>query len=227
MTNWKMKIPRERGRYYKDVWLELADGGSDEWLYVCRYGLTYIFISITDVVGTCGREAPYLLDATVSVVDILTASEEAIRWALSYVGYDKDLDLKDETDRLCLAEALHAAGTKGVLWSGSAGKVNKAFDPPQGTHPAFRKIRSDARKFAETLFDCELRESLLDSTVVNKIGETAHESMQGTEGMWHALRRLRDSDEATPEQKLVLGLYARATHTLGAGPVPEDLREAK
>lgn len=226
----RLKIPSPwgRARYYKGIWLELEDGGSDRWLYVCRDSLAYIFICIDDWVAAVGKEAECLFNATVSVVDLFFISPETMAGAIQSCGYeDEELDFKLELDRLRMAEMLHSVGSKAPMWDAFGGKVKDIHDSFDARHPAFRTLRANARRYAEeNLFDDEKRNGLLDATVVNKIGETAREYMQGTEGMWAAMRRIKEAGEAAPpEQRLVLKMYQGAGQTLGAGPVPADIME--
>ncbi len=223
----RLKIPTDHGRYYKDIWLELYDGGSDQWLWVCRDSLAYIFIEVLDMVGYCGKEATSLFDASVSVVDLLTVPPSAVASAFQSCGCEEELDFKVELDRLRIAEMLFSVGTKAPMWNDCGGAVKDQFARPDEKHPAFRILRSNARKYAEeNLFNDEERNKLLDTKVVNQIGETAREYMHGTEGMWAAVRRIKEADEAaSPKQKLVLRAYQSAGQTLGAGPVPADIME--
>jgi hypothetical protein len=221
----RFKIPTERGRYYKSIWLELYDGGSDQWLWVCRDGLAYIFLEVQDWVAAVGKDAEFWFGATVSVVDLLTISPKTVAGALQSCGCHDDLDFKVELDRLRIAEMCHSVGVKAPLWDEYGGLVKDRFANPGEGHPAFRRLRSDARKFAEQeLFDDEKRNHLLDTKVFNALGETVREHMNGTDGMWNALRRIKDAGEsAPPEQQLILKMYRAAGTTLGAGPVPEDI----
>lgn len=222
----RLKIPTEKGRYYKDIWLELYDGGSDTWLWVCRDSLAYIFIEVVDWVAAAGKDAGFWFNATVSVVDLLSIPLDAVGQAMQSCGCTDDLDFKVELDRLRIAEMCHSVGTKAPLWDDYGGVVKDIYDNPGEGHPAFRTLRANARRFAEQeLFNDEKRNLLLDTKIVNKIGETARETMQGVEGMWAAMRRIKEAGaNATPEQQIVLKMYQGAEHTLGAGPVPEDIR---
>lgn len=228
MVKWSnLRIPSEHGSYYKSIWLELADGGSDQWLYVCRDGLAYIFLEVLDYPAVCGRDAPALFDASVCVVDLLTTPLKTIVAARDSCGCDDDLDLKKELGRLQVAEMLFSHGAKSPMWNSNAGVVKDLHDRPDESHPAFRKLRAEARRYAEeNLFSDEQRNELLDNTIVNKIGQTAREYAQGADAMWSALRRIKeDGEDASPEQQLVLKMYQNAETTLGAGPIPEDIKK--
>lgn len=215
-------------RYYAKHWLELFDGGSDQWLYVCRDGLTYVFLEIIDLPGYMGRDAQCRWGASVSVVDLLTISPDAIAGAMRCCGYaGPPLDFRVEADRLQLAEMCFTCGNKATLWCYHGGEVefddygNATKDYGVGC-PHFRRLRKEARQYGEELLrDSEARDRQLDTLVVNTIGSTAREFMGGD--IWSALRRIRDDDAATPEQKLVLRMYRSAGQTFGAGPVPDDL----
>ena len=238
------KIPSENGNYYKRHWLELRDGGSDEWLYICQdagdaehiSGWRFFFIELIDMPAACGSDAQNRWACQVDIVDLLEASAETMADALRSCGIDNTCELPNQTTlqgRLELAEMMRDYGAKSPMWCESGGKIK--FDahgnPDDGSYdencPAFRRLRKEAREFVEqNLFDHESCEHILDTKIVNKIGQTAREFAQGTAGLWSSLRRIKaQGDEATPEQKLILGMYAKCEHTLGAGPIPEDIRK--
>jgi len=225
--NFKIPDPWGRAQYYKSIWLETEDGGSGSWVYVCRNQLAYIFIVIDDLPEACGRDATSLFGAQVSVVDLATIAPETIASALRCCGYEEELDFKSEKDRFLIADMCRSFGAYAPMWNEDGGKVTEEnrYGSYDEKHPAFRKLRSDARKFAEeNLFHDEARNELLDTKVVNAVGQTAREYMNGTEGLWEALHRIKDQgDKATPERQLVLRMYMNAGQTLGAGPVPEDI----
>lgn len=231
MSKKQLKIPTEKGRYYCDVWLELFDGGSGQWLYVCREVATYIFIDIIDMVEACGRDADVWWCAEVSVIDLLEIPPKTMADAIRSCGEERDYDFKSEMDRLRLAEMVFSFGDKARLWSGSAREVTKKdreeFRTYDERDPAFRTLRAEARRFAEeSLFDEENRNRLMDNTIVNRLGQTARQFMQGTDALWGKLREIKElGDDASPEQRLVLRMYQKAGTTLGAGPVPKDLVE--
>jgi len=231
------KIPTENGDYYHKHWLVSRDGGSDQWMYVCKdgrpdegKGYSFFFIDINDLPACCGRDATYRWDVSVSVVDIIGADKETVQSALRYVGFDGELDMSLESDRLHLAEILFDHGAKSPVWNEGGGKVtfddygnlNESYDD---NCPEFRRLRKEAREFCEeTLFNEQSRNHLLDTKIVNAIGQTAREYAGGTQSLWDTLRRIkRQGENATPEQRLVLKMYRGAKQTLGAGPVPGDL----
>lgn len=212
-----------RGKYARH-WTVLADGGSDQWLYVRASGSTYVFVEVIDLPAYCGRDADVLFVASVATVDLADASPETVARALDSCGYDEPLDLTVEQDRLALAEMLFSYGAKSPLFELSGGVVRDPHDRPSERHPAFMRVRAEARRYAETLLDPETRDRELDSRVVNRLGQTAREYARGTSALWDSLRRIRDAgDDATAEQKIVLRMYQKAGQTLGAGPVPVDL----
>jgi hypothetical protein len=129
------------------------------------------------------------------------------------------------TDPLAWVWACHRYGARGLLWYGSGGKPR--FDGSSCEDKAFRTLRAEARRQAEPLRrSYDLCQSELDTRIVNAIGESAREYMQGD--LWKALRRIRDAGEqATDAQKVVLGMYGAATHTLAGEPIPADLRGMK
>ena len=225
----KFKIPTEHGRYYCKDWLELYDGGSDQWLYVCRDSLAYVFIDIMDWPAYCGRDATCRWVASVSMVDLLTISPETIAGSLRSCGFEEELDFKLESDRLRIAEMCFTTGAKAPMWEESGGKVtfddygnlNESYDE---NCPHFRRLRKEAREYAEQelLKDDEYRNELLNTKIVNAIGSTAREMMDGD--IWAPLRRIKEQgEEASKEQRLVLKMYQNAGTTLGAGPAPEDI----
>ena len=136
---------------------------------------------------------------------------DTIAGALQCCGYDEPLDLRSESDRLALAEMMFSYGAKSPMWGG------------EGNH--FDRLRAEARREAEALFDDEHRNEALDTRVVNALGQTAREYAAGTEALWSTLRRIKDDPNATDEQKMVLRMYQKCDTTLGAGPVPEDIKE--
>lgn len=227
------KIPTEGGTYYCKIWLELWDGNSGQWLYVCRDVLTYIFLEVIDMVEHCGREVTYRWSASVATVDLLTTSPETFASAYqSCGGDDEQFDFKKEPDRLRIAQILYEYGSKSPLWDKGSKDFKEDYDgyddSPDENHPDFRKLRAEARRWAEeNIFDEESRNHFLDTKVVNKLGQTAREFAGGTESLWDTLRKIKEDPDATPEQKLVLKLYQGAGQTLGAGPVPEDIMEKK
>ena len=224
------RIPMERGTYYSRNWLTIFDGGSDQWLYACRVGLTYVFVQIMDLPAYCGQDANSRWSVSVALVDLMAISPEAMASAMQSCGCDEPLDFKDESDRLRLAEMLFSHGSKSPAWDKAGGKVtfdnygNCEQDYDENC-PAFRSLRKEAREQAEELLTSEsAREGAMDK-VVNAIGQTAREYANGADGLWTSLRRIKEAGgEATAEQQMVLGMYQRAENTLGCGPVPEDLR---
>ena len=210
--------------YYFKTWLELEDGGSDRWVYVCRDSLAYIFIVIDDLPAVCGRDADALFIANVSVVDLLTASPKTIGSALDSCGYDEEIDFTKESDRLQIAYMMMTCGSRAPMWREQGGKVKCIHDKPSEMHPAFRTLRANARKYAEeNLFFDEKRNDLMNNTVFNAIGQSPAEFANGADGLWSSLRRIKDNDEASPQQKLILKMYQSAKTTIGVGDVPSDL----
>ena len=224
MTNKIVIEGSTRARYYARKWLEIYDGGSDTWLYAARSGLTYVFIEIMDYPAAAGRDAEFQWCADVSSVDLESSDPEMIASALGSCGQEDDPpDMSTESGRLALAEMLHSHGAKSPLWDDLAGKPREHA----GEHSKdFKAIRAAARRVAEDMLDDAKRDNALDTRIVNKIGQTARQYASGTAGLWDHLRTIRDAGEnATPEQKLVLRMYSKCEQTLGAGPIPEDLRE--
>lgn len=220
----KHRIPMERGTYFARKWLVLQDG-SDQWLYVAKSGLTYVFVELTDLPAYCGSDAGVQWCAQVASVDLASADLDTQAQALQSCGADVDHldDCSPEERLLCIAEAMFSYGAKSPLWSDGAGKPR---DGASDDSRDFRSLRAAARRVAEDMLDDSTRDDVLDSRIVNAIGQTAREFAQGTSGLWDALRRIRDAgDQATPDQQLILKMYAKCEQTLGAGPVPADIRE--
>jgi hypothetical protein len=217
-------------------WVTCEDGGSGRWLYARPLdsaspagAIVWVFICIDDMVDSCGRDADYYFNASVSVVDLLSigvkAQEDALRScdAQSWIH-----DLPTEKKWLSVAQCCHDYGAKSPCWEGTSPTINKEKDwqwnVPSDSSPTFTRLRAAARRFAEErLLDAESRNRLLDNRIVNKLGQTAREFANGTEGLWDALRRIKRSANATEEQKLILKMYQGAGQTLGAGPVPADI----
>ena len=225
----RLRIPSKGGTYHCKAWLVLYDGGSDTWLYVCRDSLAYIFLELTDLEAWGGRETTKLWSARVCVVDLLTTSEETTVAALRSCGTvesPRDLDFKEELDRLHIAESLFSYGAHAPMWHEEAGKVKSLYESPGEHSPSFRSLRKRARVYAEeNLFEEEGRRHLMDTLVVNPLGQTANEYAQGVSGTWEALRRIKElGDKATPKQRLTLKLYSICERTLDGTPIPEDLR---
>lgn len=219
-SDWK--IQTEHGRYYAGVWLTLYDGGSDQWLYVASHGLVFVFIEVIDLPAYCGSDADCQWCAEVAVVDLGCCSPEAMAESLRSCGPDECPDPTTPEGRLVIAEAMRDYGHKAPMWSDSAGNVVDPHDRPNENR-AFTTLRAAARRAAEALFDDERREAELDTRVVNRIGQTARQYMQGD--LWGRLREIKDDPNATEEQKLVLRMYQGAGRTLGGEEVPADLKE--
>ena len=206
-------------------WTVLADGGSGTYLYAreASPGI-FLFIEIMDLPDMMGRDATVRWSAQVDVVDLNAATPRMISDAVNSCGGDW-FD-EGETTPFMLAEVLHSYGTKSPVWSGDAGRLNEHnfHDSPGEGHRPFRDLRAVARREAEALLDADYRDNLLDTKIVNKLGQTAREYAGGTEGLWDSLRRIAANPEATPEQALMLKMYGKAGQTLGGDIVPADLR---
>jgi len=222
----RIKTGSQYDRYFARKWLVLYDGGSDQWLYVAKSGSgsTYVFLEIIDLVAYCGRDATDQWCAEVASVDIDTMPLEQIQGALSYCGVEDDPpDLRTESGCVALAEMLFSYGAKSPLWGDCSGNPREHASEDSKD---FRSLRAEARRQAEAMLDDSNRDHVLDTKIVNGIGQTSREYSQGTAALWDTLRKIRDKgDDATPEQKLVLKMYGKCNTTLGAGPVPSDLRD--
>ena len=209
-------------------WNVLADGGSGTYLYAREAAPgVFIFIEIMDLPSMMGREATVRWSASVSVVDLNAVKGKTLTSAVRSCGGDFLYKVEGGPTPLMLAEILHSYGAKSPMWSGEAGKVNERnyYDRPGEGHRPFRDLRAVARRKAEALLDADTRDNLLDTRIVNKLGQTAREYAGGPGAMWGTLRRIAANPEATPEQALMLTLYAGARRTLGGDVVPADLRK--
>lgn len=206
-------------------WTVLADGGSGTYLYAreASPGI-FLFIEIMDLPDVMGRDATVRWSAQVDVVDLNAATPRMISDAVNSCGGDW-FD-EGETTPFMLAEVLHSYGTKSPVWSGDAGRLNEHnfHDSPGEGHRPFRDLRAVARREAEALLDADTRDEVLDTKIVNGLGQTAREYAGGTEGLWGSLRRIAADPNASPSQKLVVKMYGKAGQTLGGDIVPDDLR---
>lgn len=213
-----------KAEYYAKKWRVLEDGGSGTWLWVCRAGTSYVFIEIMDLVDAMGHEATSQWCGQVSIVDVAGASSQTLIDAARCCSGDDRSEwpgFDSEADRLHWACMLRDYGAKAPMWTGEAGKPREYASE---TSKDFRALRAEARREAEALLDDAHREAMLDSRVVNAIGQTAREYASGTEGLWTALRRIKENPEATPAQRLFVSIHGKCGDTLGAGPIPSDLR---
>lgn len=214
-------------------WKVLEDGGSGRWLYVRDVGpLCWVFLCVDDMVDCCGRDADCYFTAQVSVVDLLNAPLDTLRCALRTCDAESWLhELSNEDRFLAMAQCLFDHGAKAPCWEGQSPEVNKGIKDwlwkvPSDKSPTFRRLRAEARRFAEkTLIHEDKRNWLLDTRIVNRLGQTAREYAGGTEALWDSLRRIKRNRNASAEQKLVLSLYQSADQTLGVGPIPSDLKD--
>lgn len=211
------------------TWITLADGGSGTYLYTRETAAgsgVWIFLEIMDLADAMGRDAigGARWSASVAVVDLPSVSPDTLASAIRSCGWFDDMD-ETEITPIMLAETLHSYGAKSPMWDGGSGIVNERnqYDSPGEEHRPFRDIRAAARREAESLLDSKRRDTVLDTRIVNKLGQTAREYANGADGMWAALRRIQADPNARPEQRLILKVYANAGQTLGCGPVPADL----
>ena len=219
----KIKVTWPRPVYYKNKWLTLEDGGSERWLYAVSNGMVFVFIEIHDWYAACGKEAQSLFNCTVKVVDLTQILVPTIMDALKFCGIES---IDKEVTPLVIAQCCLSYGASAVMWDEYGGKVTERFEfgGYDEKHPAFRKLRSDARKYAEeNLFDDDERNALMDTNVVNAMGATAKEYMSGD--LWGVLRKAKENP--TPQQALVLKIkiYSKCERTLGGEEIPQDLRE--
>lgn len=229
--SWRIDLGRDSDRscYYGGVWLETDSGGSGTWQWVASRCLVYIFLDIMDLVDVMGSEARWYWSGEVSVVDLSTVSVQTLRSALdSHGSCVDDLDFRKESDRLRIAMMLRSYGARAPMMSEERGEVRRdrsgCIIEASESGRDFRALRALLRREGERFFSEEIRERGLDR-VVNAIGQSAREYAGGAEGLWSALRRIRDAGgSATEGQRVVLRMYARAGETIGAGPVPGDLR---
>lgn len=230
---WRIDLDSENSRYYGGVWLETESGGSGSWQWVARRGLTYIFLDIMDLVDAMGKEAPRYWSGQVSVVDLGSVTVESLRAVLnSHGAIVDDLDFREESARLAIAQMLRGDGVRAPILSEDRGEIRRDRDGDiveVSKHGRdFRGLRLALRREGERLFSDEVREGELDTKIVNGLGQTAREYAGGIDGLWSALRRARDAgDAATPEQRIALMTYGAVDRTIGGEPVPEDLRRGR
>lgn len=214
---------------YAKRWTVLQDGGSGTWLYSTPVkGGGFLFLEIMDLVDAMGGGAPDQWACSLAFVDPGSTDPDTIASAIDSCGGEDWLPKpNDPRFALALAECMHSYGAKSPLHDNSGGKVADVYNSPSEHSKAFRSLRAEARRIGEAyLKDRETLESDLDSKIVNAIGQTAREYANGADGLWVALRRIKDNPDATPGQKIVLGMYSKAKQTLGVGPVPADLVES-
>lgn len=226
--------------YYRRLWLEVQNDGEDA-VYAARdgsfeegKGMTYVFLRVIDMVAACGREADFRWAGDVSVVELLNIEPETAQSAFrsmgeEYVDYLKVLAETDqETVWFEMACALHMHGARAELLSNSAGKLPYDYDPwaLSDMRRSFGECRLELAEFGEEILrDEALRNHLMDTTVVNRIGQTARSAMRGTGALWEHLIGLKNSETPlTPDQEIILKIYGSCEHTLGAGPIPAELR---
>jgi hypothetical protein len=214
-------------------WTTLEDGGSNRWLYARKVApMTWVFLRIDDMVDACGRDANYWFHCDVATVDLDAAvTSGALADALRSCDAESWLsDLPLDAQNLAMAQCCFDYGASSPLWQDGSPEIDKDADDdwrwnaPEESDPEFADLLDAGRDWAEAnLLDADNRERLLDTTIVNKIGQTAREFAGGTAGLWDALRRIAADPNASTEQKLVLRMYQGAGQTLGAGPVPADI----
>jgi len=214
-------------------WATLEDGGSNRWLYAKEVApLTWVFLRVVDMVDACGGDATYYFHCDVGVVDVQLALENGTL-AESMKSCDADSwmeDLPVESRPLAMAQCLCDYGAWSPMWQDGSPEIDKEanedwkFDIPDEEDSDFADLLEAGRKWAEeNLLDEDSRNHLLDTKIVNGLGQTAREYAGGTSSLWDTLRRISRDPSATPEQKLVLKMYQNAGQTLGAGPVPLDI----
>lgn len=224
----KITLNNSQVEYYKKDWLVLEDGGSGTWLYAVSSGMTYVFIKIDDMIDACGykeaKQMEGLFCGSVRIVDLLIVNNETIASSLQSVGLDKAIDITKTEDRLEIAMACLTYGACANVWEELRGKVTETYrhNGPDEKHPAFRSLRSDARKEAIKYFNEEVRNDHLNNTVGNAIGSTLSEMMNAD--FYSALRRVKNDPNATDNQKLVLKMYQNSDRTLDGKEVPKDIK---
>lgn len=220
-------------------WITLEDGGSNRWVYARPLdskdpagAIVWVFIRIDDMVDSCGKDAESYFSADVAVVNQLDIPVKTVDDAIRSCGmFEYIHDVEVEKRWLMIAQCCFDYGAKSPCWEGSSSPINKKnkdwkWNVPSDNSPTFLRLRAEARRFAEeNLFDAEKRNELLDTKIVNALGQTAREYARGTEGLWDSLRKIKDDPNATPEQQMILATYQKAGQTLGAGPVPTDIME--
>lgn len=212
--------------FYARKWAVLYDGGSGEWRYFARSGNTYVFIRIMDMVDACGRDATYQWDAEVSSVDLDAADADTIQSALECCGQtgEHTPDLATDEGKLTLAICMFDYGAKSPLWSDGAGKPSE-YASDKGK--PFLRLRAAARREAERMLDDSERDHVLDTRVVNAVGQTAREFAGGRAGLHAALARIASDPDASVGNKLLLKLHGvehapKREHTIHFGTLQPD-----
>jgi len=216
-------------------WNVLEDGGSGRWIYSKQVeALVWLFLRMDDMVDSCGGDATYYFHCDVGVVDMQQATEcGTLAEALKSCDADSWMhDLPEESRPLAMAQCLFDHGAWSPLWQEGSPEIDKEadedwkFNIPDESDPDFLDLLEAGRKWAEeNALDYGSRTHLLDTKIVNGIGQTAREFAGGTGSLWNTLRRIKSDPNATDEQKLVLKMYRNVGNTLGAGPVPQDIIE--
>jgi len=187
----------------------------EDWLAIRDLGNSvFVFLKVIDLRDhMCESElgdmetGPFC--ASVNLVEVNRANAETRRQAMESCGWE---DMP--TTNQAIAEVLNDYGAHSPVWN----EDFKRFD----------MARAAARRYTEdALLDDETRENLLETKVVNALGQSAREYAGGSEGLWDSLRRIASQgEEASTDQKLMLKMYAKAGQTLGCGPVPADIVDA-
>lgn len=215
-------------------WTTLEDGGSGRWIYAREVAeLVWVFLRIDSMVDACGGDATYYFHCDVGVVDLKQGAEcgtltSALEYCDAYSWID---DVPERAKPLAMAQCLFDHGSWSPLWQDGSPEIDKdddgdwKFDIPDEDDPQFTDLLKAGREWAEeNLLEEARREHLLDTKIVNKLGQTAREFAGGIESTWDILRKIRDAPLlATKEQRLVLKMYQNAGQTLGYGPVPADI----
>jgi len=214
-------------------WTTLEDGDSGRWIYARKVApQVWLFLRMDDMVDACGGDATYYFHCDVGVVDLQQATEcGTLTSALESCDAKSWMhDLPVEKHNLAMAQCLFDHGAWSPLWQDGSPEIEKdddgdwKFDIPDEDDPVFTDLLEAGRKWVEeNLLDEDNRNHLLDTKIVNAIGQTAREFAGGTSSLWDTLRRIQSDPNASDEQKLVLKMYQNAGQTLGAGPVPLDI----
>lgn len=206
-------------------WTVLADGGSGSWLWARETDPgVFVFLEIIDC-QEYGGDMDDLWNGSVSVVDMPSIGPEQVARAVESAGMEIDEDRYSESEmRMAVAEMCHQYGAKSPMFDSFSGKRKDEYDRPDERNPYFVRLLKRMREEAAPLLNKSKRDELLDTRIVNGIGQTAREYAQGTDSMWTALRRIAADENATPEQKLVLKMYGACNQTLGGDRIPADLK---
>lgn len=170
-------------------WKTLEDGGSGQWRYVHQINKdVFIFITMLDMVDACGNEAEYWLHGEIDIVDLSDMPEKQIESALKCCGIEEE---EDKNNPLVIAICCLDYGAKAPMYQKCSEEIDKSDsdwkweDCPDEDSDEFQEILTELKEYAgDYLADDDVRNELMEETVVNKIGQSAKEYMTGKSWLW-------------------------------------------